>query len=195
MFLMIIFSYNDLRADSWMNPESKNYTSENGEYILTVYPTQIPKKYYSWLNAKPKKKSKFSVSDTIIIYCNAILKKIEDNDTIEVWNKKLINKVAPVDVIVANDGESIITFDNWHNLGYGVDVMTCYDKHGNLTRRFSLEDISPFPINDYKFSISSIWWRCGVKYISNNEVKICFIDEKENIKELIYFINENEFRE
>ena len=75
MFLMIIFSCNDLRADSWMNPESKNYTSENGEYILTVYPTQIPPKYYSWLYAKPKKKSKFSVSDTIIIYCNAILKK------------------------------------------------------------------------------------------------------------------------
>ena len=73
--------------------------------------------------------------------------------------------------------------------------MTCYDKHGNLTRRFTLEDISPFPINDYKFTISSIWWRCGVKYISNNEVKICFEDENENTKELIYFIKENEFKE
>ena len=190
-----MFLISNLKADTWENPETKNYISANRKYILTVYPTKIPEKYYSWLYSKPKKKLKFSASDTTIVHCNATLKKIENNDTIEVWNKKLINRIAPVDVFVANDGESVITFDNWHSTGYGVDVMVCYDKAGNLTRRFSLEDISPFPINDYIFSISSIWWRCGVKYISNNEIEICFCDENKKMKKLIYNIKENEFKE
>lgn len=193
IFLMIIFFISDLKADSWEGPEKKNYTSENGEYILTVSPTEIPEKYSSWLKAKPKKKMKFSAADTTIVHCNATLRRVIDNDTIEIWNKKLINRIAPMSVIVANDGESIVTFDNWASMGYGVDVMVCYDKNGNLTHRFSLENISPFPINDYLFTISSIWWCCDVRYISNNKIEICFEDENKNIQKRIYKIKENEF--
>ena len=67
---------------------------------------------------------KISETYTTIILCHAILNKIESPDTIEIWNKKLINPIMPVHVIVTNDGKSIVIFDNWYSMGYGLEVLS-----------------------------------------------------------------------
>lgn len=193
--ILLLFILASVKADFWDDPKVENYFSNNGEYLLTVYPTQIPKKYFAWLHTNPKKKQKFSATDTTIVHCYAILYKIVDNHKIEVWNKQLMNRSAPVEVIISNDGKFVITFDNWHEMGYGVNVMVCYDEKGNLSRRYSLENISPFPINDYFFSVSSIVWRCGVNFISNQTIEICFIDRNKNSKKLIYDLIEQTFKD
>jgi hypothetical protein len=133
------------------------------------------------------------VSHTILTFCHAILYKIENSDTTEVWNKKLTNAIMPEFVIVANDGSSIVTFDNWSSLGYGPDVMVTYDRNGILIKKYKLEDFSPFPINDYLHSVSSIWWNCGAKYIDNQTIQICFQDEKKAIKTKQYNLTTGEF--
>ncbi|MGV8135761.1 MAG: hypothetical protein AB2L20_11140 [Mangrovibacterium sp.] len=33
----------------------------------------------------------------------------------------MINQISPVVAIVANDGSSVVTFDNWHSNGYGIE--------------------------------------------------------------------------
>jgi hypothetical protein len=161
--------------------------------MLKVYPTLFPKKYYKWLYAKPKKKLKFSSSDTTLIQCNATYYKIENRDTIEIWNKKLINQINPMFVIVADDGNSFVTFDNWSSLGHGTDVMVTYDGRGELIKKYQLADFSVFPINDYTETVTSIWWRYGAKYVDNNTIEIGFQDKNKNIKTRLYNLTTREF--
>lgn len=180
-------------SDIWEMPTVERYYSENGKFMLKVLPTVYPDKYWDWQRAKPNKKKKYTTKDTTIVLCHAILFHIENTDTIEIWNKRLINKIAPVTAIVSNDGKSIVTFDNWGSMGYGLDVMVTYDENGGLVKRYQLEDFSPFPINEYMMSISSIWWNCGAKYINYQTVEICFLDEWKNKKTRKYNIITKEF--
>jgi hypothetical protein len=72
----------------------------------------------------------------------------------------LLNEVAPVDVLVANDGRGIVTFDNWHSMGYGPNTIVVYDGQGNVVRAFGLEDVFPkWFVGAQAHSVSSIWWR------------------------------------
>jgi hypothetical protein len=191
-FILILFSKLSI-ADVWELPKIKRYFSEDSIYMVKVYPLQIPEKYSKWKSARPNKKKRFTEKDTILTFCHAILYKIENSDTTEVWNKKLTNAIMPEFVIVANDGSSIVTFDNWSSLGYGPDVMVTYDRNGILIKKYKLEDFSPFPINDYLHSVSSIWWNCGAKYIDNQTIQICFQDEKKAIKTKQYNLTTGEF--
>jgi hypothetical protein len=72
----------------------------------------------------------------------------------------LVNPVAPVNVLLAPDG-SFITFDNWHNLGYG-SVVAIYGRDGSLVRQYELEDLyPPQKIKALPTSVSSRSWRCA----------------------------------
>ncbi len=181
-----------LQADEWPNPEIKRYYSANGLFMLKVIPTKIPDKYYQWLAAKPKKKARFSPSDTTIVHCHASFYRI-DKDTSEIWTRNLINSIMPMEVIIANDGKSFVTFDNWSSLGYGLDVMVTYDGDGNLIKRYQLDDFTPFPLNSYMISITSIWWRCGCNYIDNNMIEICFQNDEKSIRKRQYNLIKQEF--
>jgi hypothetical protein len=74
-----------------------------------------------------------------------------------------------------------------------MDVMVTYSGNGDLIMRYQLEDFSPFPINEYVRSVSSIWWRCGARYIDNQTIEICFQDEKKNIQKRRYNLIMREF--
>jgi hypothetical protein len=71
----------------------------------------------------------------------------------------LVNPVAPVDALVTDRGE-LITFDNWHNFGFGA-VVAMYDGKGQPLASFSLEDLyGEEGVKSVPRSISSRWWRC-----------------------------------
>ncbi len=164
-------------ADSWEPPKTKRYFSANGQYFIEIVPTKIPEKYSQWRMATPKRKAKFKPTDTTIIPCHARFFKIQDKDTIKLWEQKLINHISPMTALVSNDGAYVVTFDNWASLGYGLDVMVVYNAKGELLKRYQLDDFSPFPLNAYQLSISSIWWRCGASFASDRELKICFLTD------------------
>jgi hypothetical protein len=177
-------------ADSWAPPKTKDYYNEDKTYFVRIVPRTVPEKFWKWMNAKPRQKNRFSPADTTIIPCHAIMYKKTKNGDSLVWKKKLINEIAPVSAFVSNDAKYLVTFDNWHSMGYGVDVMVYYDNQGNLLIRHMLEDISPFPINTYSMSVSSIWWRCDTKFLDNKRLEICFEDDKETIIRKTYNLDE-----
>lgn len=71
----------------------------------------------------------------------------------------LQNPVAPVDALVTNAGQ-LITFDNWHNFGYGKAVVI-YNRRGTVVKAYELEQLYPRgKLRDIPVSVSSRWWRC-----------------------------------
>lgn len=190
LIILTILLAGDLSADTWAPPKIKDYYNSDSTFYVRIYPQKIPEKYFKWVEASPRRKKKFKPSDTLVTPCYARMFKVIDGKDSLIWEQKLINRVAPVTAIVSNDGKFLVTFDNWHSMGYGVDVMAYYNEKGELIKRHMLEDISPFPINTYVMSVSSLWWRCGQEFIDNQRVSICFIDENEVVEKRTYNLKE-----
>lgn len=195
------------KADYWDNPRVETYYSENKKYKLVINPGIIPDKYYQWKYYKNgkhpqtkkilRKKKKFMQSisgqDTTLIPCTAELYRINDTDSILIWEKTLLNYVCPAYAIIANDGSSIATFDNWYWIGYGVNVFVVYNEKGEAKRTYKLEEISPFPLNDYFMSISSLYWRKEARYIDNERIEIVFRTDSKKLAKRIYNVKKYEF--
>ncbi|VAW27331.1 hypothetical protein MNBD_BACTEROID06-578 [hydrothermal vent metagenome] len=195
IFIILFTSISISKADSWKKPKVTRHFSENGEFMLKVVPRYIPKKYYKWVKAKPNRKKRFKIQDTTIIHCHAILYKVNGaRDTVEIWNKKLINTVAPVSVLVSDDGQRVVTFDNWRSLGYGLDVFVVYNELGELVKRYPLDEFTVFPLNEYIFSVSSIWWRCGTQILNDKQkIKLCMQTEDGRKGEVLYNLETFQF--
>lgn len=178
------------RVDSWAPPKPTNYYNIDKTYYVRVIPIFRSEKYRKWKNAKPKQKVKFSPADTTVTPCHAILYKVTQAGDSLIWKKDLINKVCPVNAYLSNDAQYMVTFDNWHSMGFGADVMVYYDNQGNLLKRHSLQDISPFPIDAYPRSVSSIWWRCDVQFADDKRIQICFQNEKGPLVSKVYNLEE-----
>jgi hypothetical protein len=198
-----------VKADVWESPSVKTYYSENKEYKLVITPKMTTDKYYLWdyykSNRHPqtkkilRKKEKFiqniSGQDTIQIPCTAELYRINGKDSVSIWKKSLLNNYCPVYAIVANDGSSIATFDNWYSTGYGVNVFVIYNEKGEAKRTYKLEEISPFPLNDYSMSISSLYWNKNVRFIDNERIEIVFETKNKELKKKVYNTKKLEFEE
>jgi len=180
-------------ADESRIPLPHDYYSADSNHFLRVVPLSIPAKYYQWQQAKPKRKARFSPQDTLVVACHAILYQRTPNGPHIVWKQDLINQVAPTTVLVSNDGRYVVTFDNWSSMGYGVDVMVVYDHQGYLLKRYNLEQISPFPINLYDRTISSIWWRCETQFTAPDQLSICFLTKDKRTKICPYSLTELAF--
>lgn len=207
LILLGLFVSMIAKADTWDNPRIKTYYSDNKEFKLIITPKKTSDKYYLWeyykTNKRPqtkkilKQKEKFmrsiSEHDTIRIPCTGELYQINGTDSVLIWKRPLLNEVCPVYAIVANDGSSIVTFDNWYSAGYGVNVFVVYDEKGNAKKTYKLEEISPFPLNDYSMSISSLYWRKDVRYIDNSRIEIIFETEDNKTTKRIYNFKRLEF--
>lgn len=79
-----------------------------------------------------------------------------------------MNEVSPVSAIVSNDGRYFVTFDNWHSMGYGDDVVVLYRSDGSVIKKFGLEDLlTEGDVETLPHSVSSIWWG-GDHYINES---------------------------
>ena len=71
----------------------------------------------------------------------------------------LLNPIAPVDIEVTASG-SLITLDNWHNLGVGYAVAV-YSPEGKIVKAYNLTDLySPTDLAKIERTVSSFHWRC-----------------------------------
>jgi hypothetical protein len=67
--------------------------------------------------------------------------------------------MAPVDALVTRHGY-LVTFDNWHNLGYGK-VLAVYSPGGKAVASYELEQLyPPERLAMITQSMSSRYWRC-----------------------------------
>ncbi|MGE3466367.1 MAG: hypothetical protein AB7J13_05485 [Pyrinomonadaceae bacterium] len=82
------------------------------------------------------------------------------------WNVRLDNEVAPVSALISDNGDYVVTFDNWHRVGYGDNVVAIYNgKTGTLIKKLGLKDfLTESDIYNLPASTSSIHWH-GVHQI------------------------------
>ena len=169
------------KADSWLTPRGAlTYYSENREYKLIVNPKFVPPKYYRYSyksNKHPKSKRFLRKKEKLeqeITPCIAELYRRSETGSTLIWKQTLLNDVCPVYAIVANDGSSVATFDNWGSKGYGKNVFVVYNENGEAKRSYELEEISLFRLNDYKTTRSSIHWLAAARFSDNERIEIVF---------------------
>ena len=117
-----------LKADIWFTPEIAFYKSQNGIFELKV----VPKTYTT--------DSLFG-NEIKNVSCVGYLYKYEGSDTILIWTKKLINEDCPLSAIVSNDGNNVVTFNDWY--GSSMNAVVIYNNKGLLLKKFGLYEIVP----------------------------------------------------
>ena len=190
-FILALLLFNTICtfADYWLKyPKTIVAYSQNKEYMLKVYSVGTDSHHSYEYQRQVKKRI---VKETFMP-CYAVLYRILNSDTIEIWNKPLVNLPLPVEAIVANDGKSVITIDNWGTRGL-IHTLVIYGEDGELIKDFELKDISPFPLEQYWQTISSIHWGSDVEYLDNDRVVIRFKSENDEKKERIFDIKKRAF--
>lgn len=160
-----------LMADTWSSPDKRTVISANRQYAFTIIPSRSRTDTCKGILYSLHKFSSEELTKLLRDTLPAHIRSREDwgilysysNEHLDerraTWNKPLKNEQSPVDAIVTNSGQ-VVTFDDWHSVGYGPNVIVVYDTTGEVVYRDSLEGIvSSETILCFTHSISSIWWR------------------------------------
>lgn len=146
-----------LKADSWAMPQVAKFASANGQFRLTVTPAKIGSQleYFRDRVAEDEgRKAPPAATATAVLERN-----LSDGKWQEQWRGPLLNRVAPVRVLVSDDGQRMVTFDDWHGVGTGPNVVAIYDGKGALVKVYALADLLPENyIAALSRSVSSIQW-------------------------------------
>jgi hypothetical protein len=145
-------------ADSWLPPTPETYTSRYGTYRLTIFPRGLA-------GALPYFEDKVAGNHPAgqgaegQKHCEATLERLVGDHYQQLWRRPLINDVAPVSALVSDKNGSFITFDNWHSMGWGDEVMVIYGSDGELKKKLPLTAImSKTEFENLPRSASSIRW-------------------------------------
>jgi len=146
-------------ADSWRLPEPKDYFSESERFVFHVTPRAVrsPLSYFRDKTIGREQPGQDSGGPAA---CRGWLgERHADGSYRKIWDGVLVNDVAPVSAIIADDGRHVATFDNWHFMGIGEDVITIYGPDGRLIRKLGLANLmDPLEIEELPRTVSSIWW-------------------------------------
>lgn len=147
-------------ADTWGPPKTEVTLSANGQFRVTVVPRPLD-------GALPFFRDKVEGVEPAgqrsgETQASAVA-RVEQVDTRGawrlLWQRPLVNDVAPTSVLLTDDASFLVTFDNWHSAGYGDDVIAIYDREGELVRKLSLEQVlPPAYVHHIPRSVSSRWW-------------------------------------
>jgi hypothetical protein len=156
LFALLFAAIGPAHADSWAMPETTTYVSANGQYRLTVVPRQLDSQL-GYFEAKAR-------GDTLAESKGPTgrVEQLRQGNWVQIWSRPLVNEVAPVRALAADDGGRVVTFDNWHSTGFGVHVVVIYGADGALVRSLRLDQIVPaYFVDALPRSVSSIQWRGG----------------------------------
>ena len=144
LIIIILLSYiNAALADYWAGATKQEIFSKNKKYKFVIIP-----------------QSKKCIGE--------LYERHDEKEYKLLWKTTLRNKarvgneVSPVSAVVSNTGKYIVTFDDWHEMGYGDNVIVIYGEGGTLLYKYALADIlTESEIKDsVPRSASSLWWRC-----------------------------------
>lgn len=146
-------------ADSWLPPSVRSYSSANGEWRLTVYPRGLTSQLDYFKDKVDGKPNAGGVPGDSQASPIGHMERKHGGRWQTVWKMPLVNDVSPVEAVVSNDGMTV-TFDNWHSVGWGDDVVVIYATDGTHVRKLGLSEFLPkHYINAVPRSVSSIHWR------------------------------------
>lgn len=150
--LLVAGAAGPLWADSWPGPRVMNVFSDNGRFFVRILPGSDIGATVGFAGAKR------GAAATAEFYARQADRSYRL--TAEV---ALLNPVAPVDALVSNLGY-MITFDNWHNLGYGK-VVAIYRPDGTNVASYELEQLHKSEnVAKITRSVSSRYWRCAPRH-------------------------------
>lgn len=147
-------------GDSWVSPNTEVTLSANGQYRVTVVPRPLdgPLAYFED-KVEGTEPAGQRAGETQLSPMARVEAREADDQWRLVWQMPLVNDVAPVTVLLADDASFLVTFDNWHSVGYGDDVVVIYDREGHPAHTYSLEQILPAVyVHHLPRSVSSRWW-------------------------------------
>ena len=148
LLLGLGFSVALLLADDWPGPKREEVFSQNGLRFVRILPGESVGDTYGFAGAK---KGLYARTEFYLRQPNRSYKMIADVE--------LLNPVAPVSSMLSDTG-ALITFDNWHNAGYGK-VVVIYSATGKSLAARELEDLyDDETLATLPMSTSSRWWRC-----------------------------------
>lgn len=158
-------------ADSWPLPTPQKYYSANRRYYVEVIPRVLESQLKYFEDKAEKKEPAGSKRGVAENYCRGILHRRREDGTYEkVWEGRLSNYVAPVSALVSDGGDYFVTFDNWHSVGFGDNVVVVYGPGGRLVKKLALSDIVETTSNLPR-SVSSIFWG-GRHYIDEGSLQL-----------------------
>ena len=136
-------------ADDWPAPRAFTVWSENGKYFVRLLPGDGIGDTVGFSGASRGK------------YATALLYVLQSDRSYRLEHEiTLANPVLPLAALVADDGR-FITFDNWHNAGFGK-VVAIYAPDGTLVRAWELTDLyAKDKVEAIPRSVSSRYWRCA----------------------------------
>lgn len=158
--VLVTLSFIPALADSWMLPGRKQYCSVNKQFCFVVFPKKLESQLKFFQDKSEGKKDAGAVANSKGNFCQGgFFKSGGDSQVRPLWSRQLVNEVAPVSALVSDSGKYVVTFDNWHTVGYGPDVVVIYGPEGKLIKQLGLEDfLSRDDMLRLRRSVSSIWW-------------------------------------
>ncbi len=150
-------------SDKWPLPQMKRFYSPNRQYLFRVDPRKLEGQLEYFEDKAAGRENPGAVKGVKDNYCKGTLFKLDPNGKQTLlWSRRLENEVAPVSGLVADSGQFVVTFDNWHSMGYGNDVVVIYGADGVMIKKFALEDIlSQEELQRLDRSVSSRRWGSG----------------------------------
>ena len=169
LLLLVVFAGTSVLADSWALPSKREYYSSDRKYRLDVIPKKLESQLKYFEDKGERKPDAGAVKGLKDNRAKAIFFVRESIGYTKKAEFPLVNEVSPVSALVSEEGNYLVTFDNWHAVGYGDDVVVIYRSDGTLIKKFSLEDLfTKADIDSFSHSVSSIWWG-GEHYIDNKK--------------------------
>ncbi len=133
------------------------FTSSIAHAIVLTCPIPTTKRFYSstknyYLEVVPRKNTGDSAA--------GILYKLgADQQYHQIWSSHLSNKIAPERILVSNNGDYVVTLDNWCAAGRGDNVVVIYGSSGKLIKKFALRDVaSKEEISKFHVTAEGTWW-------------------------------------
>jgi hypothetical protein len=126
--VVLLLLVQGLSADDWPGPRVMNVFSEDGARFVRVTPGESFGDSVGFAGAKQG------------AYAHAPFYERQPDRSYRLTTEvALLNPIAPVDLLLSNSGY-LITFDNWHNLGYGKAVAI-YGPTGKPVASWELEQL------------------------------------------------------
>lgn len=167
--VMLMMLGTPARADSWLPPHPYTYLSPNRTYRVRIAPRALTNALNYFQDKRRKREPAGAPKGTTVKTASATVEHLDaSGHWLPVWTGALTNEVAPVDALIADNGQFMVTFDNWYSTGYGSNVVAIYDGLGHSVRQLALADLVPLRfIEALPHSVSSIQWR-GTPHFSKD---------------------------
>ncbi|GAB5481088.1 MAG: hypothetical protein Pars92KO_08450 [Parasphingorhabdus sp.] len=164
-------------ADSWAPPKQAVFESNSGTARVTINPRDLssPPEYFR--DKRDEQNDPGLPSEAANARVSAVIEVKNDSGVWTTnWQVDLVNEVAPVTAILSNDGQYLVTFDNWHRVGYGPTTIVRYKRGKGLLGAHDLGSFLPlYYLQALPRSVSSRSWKKGDPVFDGEGIKLAII--------------------